>query len=446
MQMRIIKNKKIKMEKTTGGMWRRPAPWASLAGALVLGLSPHQGGAQVSGPHPDDAAAKHHGALAPVNGIYTEAATKDLGEVTGLPVLKGVKFRGWLEGYYVYNFNRVDRAMANANQGASVIKSRDLTVEGRAFDVRHNNFTLNLAEIEIEKVPERGGVGFKFDYAQGDTQDIIVDSIQAVSPQGVSQGDKNFQHASLSYLAPVGNGLRLDFGKFVTHIGGETIESIKNLNFSHAFFYTYAIPFQDTGVRLNYAWSPKFYNEVYILNGWNVTSDNNRGKTLGLTAGWTPDPKFAVYANYLGGPERNDNNGDWRHLIDAQIMYDPSDTLHLMINIDIGTEENALGTGQDADWRGVTFYLRKNIGGRFLPTLRLEYYDDSDGYTTGVKQKLRGYTLTGDYLLGKKGEMNLMLRPEVRYDKSNALFFSDKSRFRAKDDQLTIGIGLVAYY
>ena len=48
----------------------------------------------------------------------------------------------------------------------------------------------------------------------------------------------------MSYLAPVGQGLRFDFGKFVTHIGGETIESIKNRNFSHSFFYTYAIRFR----------------------------------------------------------------------------------------------------------------------------------------------------------------------------------------------------------
>lgn len=164
--MRIIENNN---RKALGGTARRRPPlFISLMGALLLGLSPiQQGAAQVSGPHPDDAAAKHHGALAPVNGIYTEAATKDLGEVTGISAWKGTKFRGWLEGYYVYNFNRVDRAVANANQGASVIKSRDPTVEGRTFDVRHNSFTLNLAEIEIEKVPQPGGVGFKFDYAQG---------------------------------------------------------------------------------------------------------------------------------------------------------------------------------------------------------------------------------------------------------------------------------------
>ena len=38
---------------------------------------------------------------------------------------------------------------------------------------------------------------------------------------------------------------------------------------------------------MNYAWSPKIYNEIYVLNGWNVMHDNNDAKTYGFTTGWT---------------------------------------------------------------------------------------------------------------------------------------------------------------
>lgn len=382
-----------------------------------------------------------------VNGIYTESATKDLGEVTKIDLLKGIKFRGWVDGYYVYNFNRPSVSVANANQGMSAIKSRDLTIEGRTFDVHQNSFSLSLAELEIERVPELGGVGFKFDFAAGDTQDIIVDTIAGVSPNSVSFFDKTFQHASISYLAPVGSGLRFDFGKFVTHIGGETITSIKNRNFSHAFFYTYGIPFQDTGLRVNYAFSPKVYGEVYILNGWNVTSDNNSGKTYGVSLGLTPNPRFSLYANYLGGPEQNNNNGNWRHLGDFQIIAFPTEKLQTMFNIDIGKDNNALGPGNDALWGGFTFYLRPNIKDRFFPTLRVEYYNDPDGFSTAVAQHLWGYTFTADYRLGKKESFaKVMLRPEIRYDMSNVPFFSRRDDFRLRKHQLTAGIGLVVYF
>jgi hypothetical protein len=382
-----------------------------------------------------------------VNGIYTEPATKDLGEITKVDALKGIKFRGWVESYWVYNFNRVGRGVANANQGSSALKSRDLTIEGHLFDVHHNSFSLSLAELEIEKVPARGGVGFKVDLAAGDVQDIIVDTIKAASPGSVSDFDKTFQHASLSYLAPVGKGLRIDVGKFVTHIGGETIESIKNRNFSHAYFYDYAIPFQDSGIRLNYAFSPKIYGEFYLLNGWNVTSDNNNGKTYGLSLGWTPNAKLTVYANYLGGPERNNNSGDWRHLGDFQIVYLPSPTLQTMLNIDIATDKNGAGPGDDANWGGITFYVRKNIKDRFFPTLRVEYYDDPDGFSTAVKQRAWSYTLTGDYRLGKSGDFaKILVRPELRYDDSSADFFSSENTFRSKKHEFTAGVGLVAYF
>lgn len=411
----------------------RAARRLGLLSALVLGL--------VAGVSTRVAAQE-------VNGIYTEPATKDLGNITKIELFNGIKFRGWFEGYYVWSGNRMDRTLANDRQALSVVKSRDLTVEGRTFDLHHNSFTADLAEVEVERVPERGGVGFKVDLAFGDVQDVIVDTIQ--SGHGIhaaSAFDKNFQHASISYVAPVGSGLRFDFGKFVTHIGGETIASIKNRNFSHGFFYTYAIPFQDSGLRVNYAYNPKVYVEAYLLNGWNVTSDNNTGKTVGFSVGLTPSPKVSIYANYLGGPEHVDSNEGWRHLGDFQVIYLPMPNLQTMVNIDIGIDKEALGPREDATWRGVTFYLRPNIKGRFFPTARVEYYDDQDGFTTGLPQKLWGFTFTGDCKVGADTSFaKVLFRPEIRYDKSDERFFSHESSFRSRDYQFTAGIGLVAYF
>src|SRR4051812_32897171 len=89
-----------------------------------------------------------------VSGAYADASTRDLGEITGVAGWKGIKVRGWLEGYYAWNANRPDRATVNANQASSVLRAHDLTIEGRTFDVKAESFRLDLAEIEIEKVPE----------------------------------------------------------------------------------------------------------------------------------------------------------------------------------------------------------------------------------------------------------------------------------------------------
>lgn len=382
-----------------------------------------------------------------VNGIWTDTTTKDLGRVTHVGFFNHVRIRGWAEGYSDWNFNRVAAATATANQDASVIKASDITVEGRAFDVHRDTPKLNLGEVEIERVPEHAGPAFKLDLAAGETQDIIQHSILATSPNSLPGWSRYIQHASIGYLVPVGTGLRIDVGKFVTHIGGETIESIKNRNFSHSYFYSYGIPFQDAGIRVNYAWSSNLYNEVYVLKGWNVMTDNNSAKTIGLTTGFTPSAAIAVYANYLGGPERNDNSHDWRHLGDAQIVVSLTPTLQSMLNIDVAADKHALADGSDAHWGGAALYLRQNIRGHFFPTVRVEYYDDPHGYTTGVAQHVWSYTFTGDYKVVLPGSFsNVLVRPELRYDKSSALFFSSSDAFRSRDHQLTFGVGMVAYF
>ena len=393
---------------------------------------------------------------AEVNGIYTEDSTKDLGELTKIDFFKGLKFRGWIDGYFVNNFNRPNRAVVDANKGKSVVQGRAVTIEGRTFDIHSDSFTLSLAEIELEKVPGMGEVGFKLDLAVGETQDTIVNTIRgSLGPDTAHDSvlgiDRNFQHASISYLAPVGQGIRLDFGKFVTHIGAETIESIKNNNYSHAFFYTYGIPFQDTGLRVHYDWSSTFYTELYALNGWNVTVDNNSGKTFGPSIGWSPSPKFSFYLNYLVGPEQDNNNGNYRHLIDTQVYLNPIDPLNIGFNFDYGFEFNnpkaiLAGTGRNAEWWGLTGYLRYKVTDKVEPVIRAEYYRDADAFTTGVKQSLQGYTLTVNYKLGVTKGTGLLLRPEIRYDKSSAPFFSDRSGFQRTNNQTTVGIGLVYYW
>ena len=388
--------------------------------------------------------------LAPVSGIYTEPTTKDLGDLTHLDLLKGIKIRGWIDGYFEGNFNHPKRSTVNANQALSVIRSRDLTIEGRVFDVHDQSFSLSLAELETEKVPDRGGVGAKFDLAFGDTQDIIVDTIKAASGQNsVSDFDRYVQHASISYLAPLGNGLRLDFGKFVTHIGGETIETIKNINYSHAFFFTYAIPFQDLGLRLHYEWSEAFYTEFYVLNGWNVTSDNNKAKTFGPSIGWNPSPQFSLTLNYLVGNEQTDNNrffDNLRHLIDGQVSLTPLEGLNLSFNVDYGHEANAIAGSKDATWGGVTGWVRYQLTDTLEPALRAEWYKDTNGFTTGVPQTLVGLTLTLGYKIGVGNLANILLRPEYRVDISDKAFFTRGADFRATKTQHTLGVGGVFYF
>lgn len=390
---------------------------------------------------------------AEINGIWTEASTKDAGEWTGVEWLKKIKVRGWIESYFVHNRNDPARSTVNANQGSSIVKATNTTIEGRAFDIHDDVPRINLVEVELEKVPtlgEWGGAGFKLDVNWGDDPEIIYDTIQgAVGAEVVSPWEKGIQHASVGWVAPIGKGLRIDGGKFVTHIGGETIEGIKNNNHSHGFLYSYAIPFQDTGVKLNYPWSDKFYTELYVLRGWNVTTgDNNKGTTFGPSIGWLPNSWFNLYLNYLIGPEQRNNDSHLRHLVDFQVFLNqPIPKLNFLLFGDLGLEENAVFSNtQDTAWYGLGWVTRYQLTDHLEPAVRLEFMRDEDGFATGVDQNLYGVTLTLNCKIPLKKGFSMLIRPEYRFDKTTENFYTKESSFRSKTTQHTVGVGTYIYF
>ncbi len=443
----------VKKQLAGGSTASAAAPVAAPAAPAPVAAQEASAPAQQPAPAPSGPT---YYPFTPVSGIYMGDADKDMGKLLGIKRLEGTHVRGWLDTYAGYNFNNPTASVVNALQPITAIKAPNATIQGRTFDIHSNSFTLSLAEVEVEKIPERGGVGFKFDIAFGDTQNIYNDTIiAATGSTSLSQFDKTFQHASISYVAPIGKGLRFDVGKFVTHIGGETIESIKNANFSHSFFYTYGIPFQDSGLRVHYDFNSKLYSEVYVLNGWNVGFDINRGKTFGYTLSYTPSPRFSVVGNWLGGPEQADNDSNWRHLGDFQIYINPTPRFRTMTNIDVAHEAKAFScpvTGNparlcDTNWDGVAEVLRYRVSERFDPSFRLEWYRDPDGFSTGVRQNLLGFTATLDYFLGKGEYAKILVRPEFRYDHSTAKFFSVGSiPGLTRQYQPTLGLDLVYFF
>ena len=389
---------------------------------------------------------------AEVNGIWSEASTKDAGEWTGIEWLKKIKVRGWFESYFVHNFNDPHRSAVNAGQSSSIVKAGNTTLEGRLFDIHEDAPRISLLELEMEKVPtlgEWGGAGFKLDVDWGDDPQIIYDSIQGAIGKSVNTADKWVQHATLGWVAPIGKGLRLDAGKFVTHIGGETIEGIKNNNLSHGLLFTYAIPFQETGFRVDYPWSDKFITDFYVLRGWNMTTrDNNSGVTVGPSFSFLPVPWFNFYLNYLAGPEQRHNESHLRHLVDWQAFFNtPVPKLNLLLFGDWAFEENAInGNTEDTGWHGLGGVARYQLTDHLEPAVRLEFLHDEDGFATGVAQDLYSVTLTLNYKVPLKKGFSLLIRPEYRFDKAAENFYTKENGFRSKTTQHTIGVGTYIYF
>ncbi|MEP6857081.1 MAG: outer membrane beta-barrel protein, partial [Gemmatimonadales bacterium] len=122
----------------------------------------------------------------------------------------------------------------------------------RVFDFIDNSFNLDVAELVVQITPTKpNDAGFRVDLAVGNS----IPQVTKSQDQTVAQFD--LQQLFVSYIAPVGSGLRFDFGKYVTHMGYEVIEGYDgyNDNYSRSILFGYAIPFTHTGVKASYAFS-----------------------------------------------------------------------------------------------------------------------------------------------------------------------------------------------
>lgn len=329
---------------------------------------------------------------------------------------EGVEVSGLVDVYYSYNFNNPD----SPENGF------------RVFDVKDNQLAVNLAEVVFEKsAGSPGDVGFRVDLDYGSTADIV----------GTATPDeevyKDIQQAYISYLAPVGDGLTIDIGKFVTHMGLEVIESIDNWNYTRSYLYGYAIPFYHAGIRANYPVHDNLYLAGYIYNGWNnVVEAGNNMKTFGLQVGVTPVEALSLILNWIG-PESSDEAGSEfskRHVYDVILSYDLDERTSFMLNYDYGSQDGA--AGENETWTGFAVYARHQHG-KYAGVIRYEWYDDEDG-ATGIMSKVQEVTLTAERSLNE----SLNVRAEFRHDSADDDIFEDEGG-AVTDSQDTIVLGLV---
>ena len=101
---------------------------------------------------------------------------------------------------------------------------------------------------------------------------------------------------------------------------------------------------------------------------------------------------------------------------------------------------------KDTWWDGIMGVFRYKVTDAFEPAFRAEIYNDPDGFTTGVPQTVGEVTLTLNYRIDLPEKTHLLVRPEYRYDVSDANFFTEGKAFRDRKDQHTIGLGTVLYF
>lgn len=332
--------------------------------------------------------------------------------------LDDVTINGFVSFGYSYNFN----------------KPASTTNQFRVFDFEDNAMKLDVVELVAQRgVTKPGETGFRLDLTAGSSlPQITASSGLFRNSDGVAE-DFDLQQAYLSFIAPLGRGVRFDAGKFITHTGAEVIEGYDGFNdqYTRSFLFGYAIPFTHTGVRATYAFTDKVSGMLMIANGWDNVRDNNSGKSIGAQVVVSPVKELAFYLNYIGGPEQV-SSSDVRHLYDLVATWKPMAKVALTFNYDFATDESG------PDWSGTAGYIRWDASERLSLALRAEKFNDPDGARTGFAQRLREVTLTPSYALSSK----LILRGDLRYDRSDSMVF-DNAGSAPRRDQKTLSLNAI---
>jgi hypothetical protein len=362
-----------------------------------------------------------------------------VGGIAGLMLTAALSFadshmpdiHGFASGAYIWNFNDPSTGFNN----------------GRVFDTQHNTFSLDVAEIVfVNDATEESRAGYRLDLAYG----FRIPALTTSAGTFVTGGDEiDVQQAHVSYLAPVGNGLSLMFGKMITNLGAEVIEGydLYNWNYSHSYLFGFAIPFTHTGLHLQYPVNDMLTLKAMLVNGWDIVDDNNNQKTYHLAASITPMEGANLTINWIDGAEQVGNEHSGRKVIDLVASLSLMDSLSLMLNYDYGWEQGMgnVHAGEDAIWKGLAAYARYQMNEACALNLRYEFFGDDEDFRLGAGTALLGQeidvweiTVTPEY----KVTDHFVVRPEYRHDKSDDNIFTDANA-PARSSQDTIALNVL---
>lgn len=326
--------------------------------------------------------------------------------LAGLLDASGVAITGYLDAAYEYQ-----SAAGEFSSG----------VPDRVFDARPNSFVLHQAAVTVAKQPKEGW-GAVVNLTAG--QDAEVIKSYPVT------GGSNFD-VTQAFVQYASGPLTVMLGKFVTLSGAEVIASPSNANFSRSILFGYAIPFTHTGLRATYAIDDRWTIVLGADNGWDQVSDANRQKTVEYGLTYAPLKTLSLVVDgYAGREPLAIVNGTpsaaegQRLLVDVVATWNATAKLTLVLNYDDGRQKDdsaGAATGSYR-WNGFAAYGNYQFTDRWRISVRGEYFDDRDGYRTGVVdpasgrgQRWKEATVT----VGWAPAASVELRLEARHDESS---------------------------
>jgi hypothetical protein len=360
----------------------------------------------------------------------------------------GIQVYGHAEASYTYNFANPPTSLADYKLPVG----KFIDNPGRVFDVENqdvllNQFTINV-ERRIDASKKQWDVGGRVEFLYGADARFIHangmmdnhDDDATVRITGGPQNQFDIPNLYADIAVPVGNGLNIRVGKFTYF---KQIDPNASVFYSHSFTFGGALPFTLTGIYGSYVIQKGLTVEGGISRGWDQSlRDNNDTIDIFGRVRWDVNDKLQLSAAFITGAEQDDDNGNWRTAIDVTASYQVNKDLLVLGDVVYGQQAQGAGGSGTAAWYGVSVYGVYTLCEAASLGVRLEYYADDAGYTTGLSQNLYEATvgLTITPFPKDRYLRNLKIRPEVRVD------YSDKNYFDGFDSHYQITAAIDAIY
>lgn len=370
-----------------------------------------------------------------------------------LDFLHGTTINLGLDTYYEYNFN-------NPIGRVNLL---------RAYDVLSNEFSLNQASLVVEHAPDveagrRWGGRLDLQFGQA------TDTLQG-NPSNEPRPDiyRNIFQAYGTYVAPLGRGLNIDFGKWSSSLGMEGNYTKDQMNYTRSFWFDF-LPFYHMGVRIGYPVNDRFQLNYWVVNGTNQVEATNGFKDE--LFGWTFKPVKPVTwtFNYYLGQDHADRTpaascgpvpvqpglcfvaitsapDGLTHIFDSYGTWQASSKLTFALEGDYFIQRlwrNAAPGESSAPMHvdGGAGYIQYQLSPKLALDARAEYMSDRGGLFSGITQALKENTVTVKY----QPTEGLMMFYEWRRDFSNQPSFLSDVQGILRKDQTTATLGLVWWW
>jgi outer membrane murein-binding lipoprotein Lpp len=344
-------------------------------------------------------------------GEHVGLVEKDVGDIKkNLSDNLGISVHALVDAGYEHSFNQPNGNVNNI----------------RVFD--ENGFQLTQGNLHIER---DGTVGFVTDLNFGQVANALsaathYSNLAHVGPQWFDP-----TQYYLTYTAPIGSGISLSAGRFVTLLGAETINTYNNLNFneSKGIIFGFGIPFTHTGVRGSYTFNDYVSFTGGLNNGWDdPAAANNGGPNYeGELTLNNKEKSLSLALNGIWGPNLIGKSNSNLGAIDPVATWKPSFVPNLTLQSEFvyASQSGPVINGHSGSWDGFAQYLVYDWTPSIETATRGEIFDDKDGSRTGTAQTLWEITQTLSYKV--PGVTGLLARLEYRHDNSSQNFFSNNN-------------------